>query len=71
MIADEIEYSSTVSHLRRFEEAARNLEGRVAAERSKLAELELAAVRALAADLRVEVERYERLRTELGFRRDQ
>lgn len=64
MIADEIEYSTTVGHLRRFEEAAGNLERRVAAGYSKLAELELAAVHALADDLRVEVESYVRLRSE-------
>ena len=64
MMADEIEYSTTVGHLRRFEEAAQHLEARLAAAPSKLAELELAAVRALADDLRVEVETYVRRRTE-------
>ena len=64
MIADEIEYSATVGHLRQFEEAARNLEARVAASPSKLAELEFAAVRTLADDLRIQVEGYVRLRSE-------
>lgn len=64
MIADDVEYSTTVGHLRQFEEAARNLEARVAASPSKLAELELAAVRTLADDLRIQVEGYVRLRSE-------
>lgn len=66
MIAD----STTVGHLRRFEEAAGNLERRVAGGHSKLAEFELVAVHALADDLRVEVESYVRLRSERGSRRE-
>ncbi|MGQ0467845.1 MAG: helix-turn-helix domain-containing protein [Sporichthyaceae bacterium] len=64
MITNEAQYRATKTHLAKFEEAAANLEARPAAERgSKLAQLELDAVHAQAADLRAELAEYELLRS--------
>ena len=55
---------ATLAHIRQFEEAATNLEANVGAgKRSKLAQVELDAVRAQAEDLRKEVDEYEQLRS--------
>lgn len=63
MITNEVQYRATKAHLERFEEAARNLEAQLEATPSKLARLELDAVRAQAGDLRAELDEYERLRS--------
>lgn len=63
MITNEVQYRATTAHLERFEEAARNLEARLGSSPTKLARLELDAVRAQAEDLRSELEDYERLRS--------
>ena len=61
MITNEVQYRATRAHLAKFEEAALNLAARQG--RSKLAQLELDAVRAQADDLRTEIEEYELLRS--------
>jgi DNA-binding XRE family transcriptional regulator len=64
MIMNEVQYRATKAHLERLEEAAANLEGKLAQEgRNKLLELELAAVRSQAGDLRAEIAEYEQLRS--------
>ena len=64
MIINEVQYRATLAHLRQFEEAATNLEANAGAgKRSKLAQVELDAVRAQAEDLRNEVDEYEQLRS--------
>lgn len=64
MITNEVQYRATLAHLRQFEEAATNLEANAGAgKRSKLAQVELDAVRAKAEDLRNEVDEYEQLRS--------
>lgn len=64
MITNEVQYRSTKGHLRQFEDAAAVLERRIAAgDRSKLARVELDAVRAQADDLRAELDEYEKLRS--------
>ena len=58
MITTEIQYRATVNHLRRFEDALRNLETRhLSGKRTKRAQLEVEAVRAQADDLRAEIDR--------------
>lgn len=62
MITNEVQYRATLAHLRQFEEAATNLQANAGAgKRSKLAQVELDAVRAQAEDLRNEVDEYEQL----------
>lgn len=61
MITNEVQYRATKAHLAKFDQAAANLEAR--RDRSKLARLELDAVRAQADDLRSEIEEYELLRS--------
>ncbi|MGH3452555.1 MAG: hypothetical protein ACRDQW_18010 [Haloechinothrix sp.] len=62
MITNESERRSTVAHLLRFEEALANLEAKTqAGQQSKLAQLEIDAVRAQAEDLRAELAEYHRL----------
>lgn len=61
MITNEVQYRATKAHLAKFEEAAGNLVANH--ERSKLAQLELDAVRAQAEDLRSEIAEYELLRS--------
>jgi len=63
MIGNEVQYRATKAHLEQFDEAARNMEVHLASTPTKLARLELDAVRALAGDLRAELEEYERLRS--------
>ncbi|MCA1702262.1 MAG: helix-turn-helix domain-containing protein [Actinobacteria bacterium] len=63
MITNEVQYRATKAHLEQFEEAARNLEAALGAAPTRLARLELDAVRAQADDLRVELEEYELLRS--------
>ncbi|MGH9072389.1 MAG: helix-turn-helix domain-containing protein, partial [Acidimicrobiales bacterium] len=64
MIANEVQYRSTLAHLRQFDQALANLEGRhPTGQRSKLDQLEIDAVEAQADDLRAEVSEYERLRS--------
>jgi len=63
MITNEVQRRSTEAHLRRFEEALANLEERAGAKPTKLAQLEIDAVRAQAADLRAELDEYDRLRS--------
>lgn len=63
MIANEVQFRATKAHLERFEKAARNLEARLGAKPSKLARVEVEAVRAQAGDLRAELDEYERLRS--------
>ncbi len=62
MIINEVQRRATKAHLEQFEAAATNLEGEAGShERSKLAQLEIDAVRAQADDPRAEIEEYERL----------
>lgn len=64
MITNEVQYNATKAHLDRFDEASVNLETKRAQEpRSRLAQLELDAVRAQASDLRAEIAEYEHLRS--------
>lgn len=63
MITNEVQYRATKTHLATFEEAAANLEARLGPNPSKLARLELDAVRAQAGDLRAELAEYELLRS--------
>ena len=64
MISNETQYRKTKGHLATFDEALANLEARAGTgKRSKLAQLEIDAVRAQADDLRAELAEYEKLRT--------
>lgn len=64
MITNEVQYRSTKAHLRQFDQAAAALETRITSGRdSKLARLELDAVRAQAGDLRAELDEYDALRS--------
>lgn len=63
MITNEVQYRATRAHLEKFEEAERNLEARLGSTPTKLARLEVDAVRAQASDLRAELDEYERLRS--------
>jgi HTH-type transcriptional regulator/antitoxin HigA len=64
VITNEVQYHATKAHLDRFDEAGANLEAKLAQDpRSKLAQLELDAVRAQAGDLRAEIAEYEHLRS--------
>ena len=64
MITNEVQYRSTKTHLRQFEEAANTLEATLASGgNSQLTRLELDAVRAQADDLRAELEEYDDLRS--------
>lgn len=60
MITNEVQYHATKAHLDRFDEASVNLATTLAQDpRSRLAQLELDAVRAQASDLRAEIAEYE------------
>ena len=64
MITNEAQYRATKAHLRQFDDALANLEAKAAApKRSKVAQLEIDAVRAQAEDLRAEIDEYDRLRS--------
>ena len=64
MITNEVQHRATKAHLRQFDDALANLEAKAAApKRSKLAQLEIDAVRAQAEDLRAEIDEYDRLRS--------
>ena len=64
MITNEVQYHATKAHLEQFDAAAANLEAKSrSGERSKLAQLEIDAVRAQAGELRAEIDEYERLRS--------
>lgn len=64
MITNEVQRRSTEAHLRQFEEALANLEAsHRGKKRSKLAQLEIDAVRSQAADLRAELDEYDQLRS--------
>lgn len=64
MITNEVQYRSTKAHLVQFDEALANLVAKAGAgRRSKLAQLEIDAVEALALDLRNQIEEYEHLRS--------
>jgi HTH-type transcriptional regulator/antitoxin HigA len=64
VITNEVQRRSTESHLRQFEEALANLESKhPGKKRSKLAQVEIDAVRSQAADLRAELDEYDRLRS--------
>jgi HTH-type transcriptional regulator/antitoxin HigA len=64
VITNEVQRRSTEAHLRQFEEALANLEAKQhGKKRSKLAQLEIDAVRSQAADLRAELDEYDRLRS--------
>jgi HTH-type transcriptional regulator/antitoxin HigA len=64
VITTEVQHRATMSHLRQFEEALRNLEAKYpSGARTKRAQLEIDAVRAQADDLRAEVDEYDRLRS--------
>jgi HTH-type transcriptional regulator/antitoxin HigA len=64
MITNEVQYRATKAHLDTFEQALANLEANASPDsRSKLAQVEIDAVRAQAGDLRAELEEYDRLRS--------
>ncbi len=63
MITNEVQRRSTEAHLRRFEQAAVNLEAEAGEKPTKLAQLEIDAVRAQASDLQAELDEYDRLRS--------
>jgi HTH-type transcriptional regulator/antitoxin HigA len=64
VITNEVQRRSTEAHLSQFEEALANLETEARGKkRSKLAQLEIDAVRSQAEDLRAELEEYDRLRS--------
>ncbi|MEJ7846400.1 MAG: hypothetical protein WKF93_12225, partial [Acidimicrobiales bacterium] len=64
MITNEVQRRTTETHLRQFEEALANLEARHSSKQhTKLARLEIDAVRSQADDLRIELEEYARLRS--------
>jgi HTH-type transcriptional regulator/antitoxin HigA len=63
VITNEVQYRATKAHLEQFEQAEANLEARAGSgSRSKLAQLEIDAVRSQADDLRAELDEYEQLR---------
>ncbi len=63
MITNEVQRRATEAHLRQFEEALANLEAKAGGKPSKLAQLEIDAVRAQAGDLRAELDEYDRVRS--------
>jgi HTH-type transcriptional regulator / antitoxin HigA len=64
MITNEVSYRATRAHLQRFEQALANLQARAGSgRRTKLAQLEIDAVRSQADDLRAELDEYDRLRS--------
>lgn len=63
MITNEVQRRSTEAHLRQFEEAIANLETERGTKHTKLAQLQLDAVRSQADDLRAELDEYDRLRS--------
>ncbi len=63
MITNEVQRRNTEAHLRRFEKALANLEDKAGDGPTKLAQLEIDAVRAQASDLRAELDEYDRLRS--------
>ena len=64
MITNEVQHRATRAHLQQFEEALANLEAAATAvKRTKLAQLEIDAVRSQAEDLRDELDEYDRLRS--------
>lgn len=64
MITNEVQRRATEAHLRQFEEALANLEAKHRGKkRTKLAQLEIDAVRSQAEDLRAELDEYDRLRS--------
>ncbi len=64
MITNEVQYRATKAHLAQFDEARSNLVAKAGAvRRTKLVQLEIDAVEALALDLRNEIEEYEHLRS--------
>lgn len=63
MITNEVQYRATKAHLEQFAQAEVNLEARAGTgSRSRLAQLEIDAVRSQADDLRAELDEYEQLR---------
>lgn len=63
MITNEVQRRSTEAHLRRFEEAIANLDAKAGEKPTKLAQLEIDAVKAQASDLQAELDEYDRLRS--------
>ncbi len=64
MITNEVQRRATEVHLRQFDEALANLEAKTRGKkRTKLAQLEIDAVRSQADDLRAELDEYDRLRS--------
>ena len=64
MITNEVQYRATKAHLAQFDEALANLMAKAGnGRRTKLAQLEIDAVEALASDLRMQIEEYEHLRS--------
>lgn len=63
MIAGEAQRRLAEAHLRCFENALANLGARADDEPNELATVEMDAVRALAADMRLELEDYDRVRS--------
>jgi HTH-type transcriptional regulator/antitoxin HigA len=64
VITNEVQYRATKGHLIRFDEAAANLEAKLAGDpHPQRVRLELDAVQAQAADLRAELDEYESLKS--------
>ncbi len=64
MITNDLQYRTTAAHLARFQDALANLESRAGSgPRSKLAQLEIDAVAAQAADLQTELAEFDQLRS--------
>jgi HTH-type transcriptional regulator / antitoxin HigA len=61
MITNDVQYRSTMAHLRQFEDALANLQAAASAKPTKLQKLEIDAVTAQREDLRAEIAEYEQL----------
>jgi HTH-type transcriptional regulator/antitoxin HigA len=66
MITNEVQYRATRAHLQQFEQALANLVAKAGPKPSKLARLEIDAVRSQAEYLQAELDEYDRLRAGQG-----